>query len=300
MTRTRPAGRFAICAGGTTATLRVVRDATRPCRSVVVVHSSRSPARVDQNSRSSRSRVPPKMTTAPVLFKIVAALCSHPAGQQLRAGLESGADRHPTPAHVRGPGLQRDRGDQGRLVQEQSREAGRSDRRGGRRPGGGLRGRCAPSTRTPAVRPGSPRRPAGTPRRPTGQQLLDVEPDSRLRGGRGSGVGEPPERRHHRGGDGGAGAVVGADELLDIASRTLPLRTAAAARARPGRRGRVWRPTTGRRPSSCDPARRRAGARPAPGGPGRPRTPGPPTHHGRWRRAGRWPVPPRRPDRRSR
>ena len=76
MTSTRPAGRFASCAGGTTGTRRVVRDATRPFRSVVVVHSSRSPASVDQNSRSSRSRVPPNTTTAPVLLRIAAALCS--------------------------------------------------------------------------------------------------------------------------------------------------------------------------------------------------------------------------------
>ena len=71
----RAGARFAICAGENTGTLRTVRDATRPCRSVVVIGSSRSPASVDQNCRSSRSLVPPKSITEAVLFRIVAVLC---------------------------------------------------------------------------------------------------------------------------------------------------------------------------------------------------------------------------------
>ena len=56
--------------------IRTVRDATRPWRSVVVIRSSRSPARVAQNCRSSRSRVPPNSITEAVLFRMVAVLCS--------------------------------------------------------------------------------------------------------------------------------------------------------------------------------------------------------------------------------
>ena len=47
-TTTRPGRRVASWAGASTGTRRVVREATRPCRSVVVIGSSRSPASVDQ------------------------------------------------------------------------------------------------------------------------------------------------------------------------------------------------------------------------------------------------------------
>src|SRR5207253_3233964 len=56
---TRPAGRFAIRAGGSTGTFRVVVDTTVPSASWVSTTSSRSPDNVDHAARSVGALVPP-------------------------------------------------------------------------------------------------------------------------------------------------------------------------------------------------------------------------------------------------
>ena len=280
---TFPVGRFAICAGASTGTRRTVREATRPCRSVVRTRSSRSPVRVDQNCRSSRSRVPPNTITAEVLFRIVAAACSPHRASSCARTLERGQDRHPAPAHVRRPRLQRHRGHQRGLVQAPASGAGRAARRAAARPAGGPRGRCARSARTPAVRPGSPPRRAGTPS-PAPRAAPRRRTTTRRRGSAAAaaaGLVSQPS----------AGMIV---EVIEVRVRSLVLTNCMASCSNAGSAAR--RSSTGT--SRCGPlrvgdpaehvphplvarARRRAAARRARGGPGPPRTPDPPTRPSR-------------------
>ena len=101
-----------------------------------------------------------------------------PAGQQLRPGLERGADRHPAPAHVRGPGLQRDRGDQRGLVQDQPQRRVEPAAGPGDGQAAGLAG-DVPGQRADQRGGLGLLGAEQEHRRPAAQQLLDVEPGAR-------------------------------------------------------------------------------------------------------------------------
>ena len=93
--------------------------AREPCRSVVRTGSSRSPARVDQNWQVVAVAGAAEQQHGGGVVQDRRGVGLPVPGEQLRAGLERGHDRHPAPAHVRGPPLQRHRRDQRRLVQGQ-------------------------------------------------------------------------------------------------------------------------------------------------------------------------------------
>ena len=97
-----------------------------------------------------------------------------PPGQQLRPGLEGGQDRHPAPAHVRGPRLERHRGDQRGLVQGQGQRRVQPAARlvGGQ--AAGLPG-DVPGQRADQRRGLGLLRAEQEHRRPLGEQLGDVE-----------------------------------------------------------------------------------------------------------------------------